>query len=375
MRTCLAIAIVAIGATAHADTDLQRFTAAVAAHDDKAVARMFGDRVSFNGMWFADRSCSTKFSDTRAVTGPELGELARCVAKVEFTAGARKTTTAAILVEKPGIEIVVEIIAGKITLIGYVVAGATPTVAPAILERDRVAGSPRLAAKDGTWAVVCIDEHGVAERSTNIDYRVVDLDSGKAIANWRFRPFKVAGKPIPVATVVWTGTGAAPAIPTRTLAHLCDPNGVDDGVEGGVEGGVVGGVEGGVEGGPGNVPPPPPPPPPPGKSPQVIAPTVLEGYRIAGNKMIVPDDTTKLDIAKAGKTKIVGSFKLCVDAAGAITSVNQLKSTGFQAYDTKIQTGIRQWRYKPFMVNGQPVPVCTAVTFIYSQALPDPPKP
>jgi hypothetical protein len=26
-----------------------------------------------------------------------------------------------------------------------------------------------------------------------------------------------------------------------------------------------------------------------------------------------------------------------------------------------------EWRYKPYNVNGKPVPVCTAVTFIYSQ--------
>jgi hypothetical protein len=374
MRTYLAIAIVAMATTAHAETDLQRFTAAVAAHDDKAIARMFGDHVSFNGMWFADRGCSTKFSGPSVVAGAGLGELARCVAKVELAAGPRKTTTAAILVEKPGIEIVVEIISGKITYLGFLIPGGMPTVAPTILERDRVAGSPRLAAQTGTWAAVCIDEHGVAQRSTNVDIYDLDVASAKTIAGWRFRPFKVGGTAVPVVMVVWTGAGTAPPLRARMMGRVCenDENGVEGGEEGGVEGGVVGGVSSDDMGVP---PPPPPPPPPPGKSPQVVAPTVLEGYRIAGNKMIAPDDMTKLDIAKAGKTKIVGSFKLCVDAAGAVTSVNQLKSTGFQAYDTKIQVGIRQWRYKPFMVNGQPVAVCTAVTFIYSQALPDPPKP
>jgi hypothetical protein len=28
---------------------------------------------------------------------------------------------------------------------------------------------------------------------------------------------------------------------------------------------------------------------------------------------------------------------------------------------------MRNWRYKPYLVNGKAVPVCTAVTFIYSQ--------
>ena len=45
-----------------------------------------------------------------------------------------------------------------------------------------------------------------------------------------------------------------------------------------------------------------------------------------------------------------------------------LKSTGFPAYDSKIQSKIRgEWRYEPYNVNGKAVPVCTAVTFIYSR--------
>jgi TonB family protein len=99
---------------------------------------------------------------------------------------------------------------------------------------------------------------------------------------------------------------------------------------------------------------------------------MLEGLRISGVKNIVPDDVTKVEIQRSGKTKIIGSFKLCIDANGAVLSVAQLKSTGFSAYDTKIKTAMQAWRYKPYTVNGKPVPVCTAVTFIYSQVDPEP---
>ena len=81
--------------------------------------------------------------------------------------------------------------------------------------------------------------------------------------------------------------------------------------------------------------------------------------------------------AKAGvppKDKIVGSFKLCVDVDGKVSNVTRLKSTGFEAYDKKILTEMRtNWAYRPYQVNGKTVPVCTAVTFIYSQAAPTPP--
>jgi len=139
-----------------------------------------------------------------------------------------------------------------------------------------------------------------------------------------------------------------------------DPNGEVGGEEGGVAGGVVGGVVG--------APPPPPPPPPPPQPPQNVPPTMLEGSRISGEKMIAPDDVTKTEIQRSGKDKVIGSFKLCLTVDGSISSVTMLKSTGFGAYDTKIQGKMRsEWRYKPYNVNGKPVPVCTAVTFIYSQ--------
>ena len=45
-----------------------------------------------------------------------------------------------------------------------------------------------------------------------------------------------------------------------------------------------------------------------------------------------------------------------------------LKSSGFPSYDAKIKNKMQnEWKYKPYAVNGRAVPVCTAVTFIYSQ--------
>ena len=52
---------------------------------------------------------------------------------------------------------------------------------------------------------------------------------------------------------------------------------------------------------------------------------------------------------------------------GAVNTLNVLKSSGFPAYDQKITREMRNWRYRPYMINGKPAPVCTAVTFIYQQ--------
>ena len=114
--------------------------------------------------------------------------------------------------------------------------------------------------------------------------------------------------------------------------------------------------------------PAPPPSPPPPVPPQTVAPTVLDANRIGGDKDIAPDDNTQTEIGRAGITSISGSFKICLTAEGTINTVSLLKSTGFAAYDAKIQETIRRsWRYRPFMVNGKPAQVCTAVRFVYQQ--------
>ena len=138
-----------------------------------------------------------------------------------------------------------------------------------------------------------------------------------------------------------------------------DPNGEVGGEEGGVAGGVVGGVVG--------APPPPPPPPPPPAPPQNVPPTLLEGSRIAGEKQIIPDDVTKTEIQRSGKTKVIATAKLCLSTSGEVERVDLVKSSGFPNYDDKIRSAMSTWRYRPYTVNGTAVKACTAVTFIYAQ--------
>jgi len=145
------------------------------------------------------------------------------------------------------------------------------------------------------------------------------------------------------------------------------PNGVESGDPNGVESGDLNGVV---------AAPPPPPPPPPPSPPENVPPVVLENLRIAGDKNIVPDDQTKVEIARSGKDKLVGTFKLCLDIDGKISTLVLLKTTGFPDYDKKLSSTIRaEWRYRPFVVGGKPWRACTAVTFIYTQSQPPPPPP
>jgi len=110
-----------------------------------------------------------------------------------------------------------------------------------------------------------------------------------------------------------------------------------------------------------------PPTPVAPAAPRAVAPSVLEALRIVGDRRILPDDSTKGAIARSGREKISGSYKLCIAVDGTVASVSQLTSTGFPSYDETIQANLRRWRYRPYLFNGTPAAVCTAVRFVYSQ--------
>jgi hypothetical protein len=104
-----------------------------------------------------------------------------------------------------------------------------------------------------------------------------------------------------------------------------------------------------------------------------VSPSVFATLRISGETQIVPDEPTRKAIAKADK-RIIGSFKLCVDTKGIVSSVALLKSTGYRDYDAKLQFTMRSWRYRPTLAGGKPVAICGIVTFLYSQPKPPPVK-
>ncbi|MEZ4398914.1 MAG: TonB family protein [Kofleriaceae bacterium] len=111
----------------------------------------------------------------------------------------------------------------------------------------------------------------------------------------------------------------------------------------------------------------PPPPPPPPSPPKVIPPTALEQQRISGDTYIVPDDDTTVEIGRSQKAQLMIPVKVCIGRSGDVESVEILKSSGFPAYDDKVQRGVLTWKYRPFMMNGVPAPVCAILMFVYRQ--------
>lgn len=99
----------------------------------------------------------------------------------------------------------------------------------------------------------------------------------------------------------------------------------------------------------------------------IVPQVAMEQRRLSGNRDIYPGDATKLAIQRDGVRRVVTTVKMCLSSGGTVQRLELLKSSGYAEYDALIQATMRTWRYSPFAVNGEAVPVCTSITFIYNQ--------
>ena len=100
---------------------------------------------------------------------------------------------------------------------------------------------------------------------------------------------------------------------------------------------------------------------------RVVVPSrLVEGHRIAGDPQIQPPDGVRTHMMRSGQDEARGTIEMCLDTAGRVSSLRMLLSTRHPAYDARLLERMRTWRYRPYRTtDGEAVPICTAVTFIY----------
>ena len=139
--------------------------------------------------------------------------------------------------------------------------------------------------------------------------------------------------------------------PLETPAELKPEEGITLGVEGGVPGGVEGGVPGGVVGGiVGGLPQEAPP-----------APKVVR----VGGQIKVPQLVKKVDpdypeLAKQAQLGALIILEATVGTDGHVQSVTVLR--GAPIFDEPAMAAVRQWVYRPLLLNGVPTPFMLTVT-------------
>jgi protein TonB len=141
--------------------------------------------------------------------------------------------------------------------------------------------------------------------------------------------------------------------------------GVVGGIAGGVPGGGAGGVITGIIGGVSAAPPPPPPPKP------VEKPKEVQRIKVGGNvqaanliRKVVP---VYPPLAKQARISGVVRFTAIIGRDGAIQNLTLI--SGHPLLVPAATEAVKQWLYRPTLLNGEPVEVITQidVNFTLSQ--------
>jgi hypothetical protein len=327
---------------------------AVARHDAAAIASYMQVPFSYGGLWFADPECARQFPTQAKLDRSRIPAFATCLAALPLHTSKRRhqLNNIEVLEYAPGIEVELQFATQddhvSLTWLGYAgrrdASDALPTITEAAFEALRD-GPLTIGLDDATrallttgakdlglqaeyaWLKICLDATGSI---TGVHAREITSYSAErvfvgAAQTWHFRPFEAGGQPMPVCAMTRV------AYPGMTEPEVLPIELAPD------EGDVARFAQRAVK-------------------------------RVSGDPMVTPNNDDKARLADAHVGKVVGSFKVCFDGTGEVQRVTSLKSTGLERYDAKITATVRGWKYKPVLRDGQPVGVCTAVTFIYTQS-------
>jgi protein TonB len=141
-------------------------------------------------------------------------------------------------------------------------------------------------------------------------------------------------------------------VPTEIKPEESLDLGVEGGVPGGVEGGVPGGVLGGVVG---------------GLPAEAAAPTI-KAVRIGG-RMKPPALLHRVNpeypaLALAARVQALLILEATVGEDGHVKEVTVLR--GQPLFDEPAVAAVKQWRYRPLLLNGVPTPFILTVTLKFS---------
>lgn len=304
--------------------------------DPAVIESLLHGPVVDGGLVFASPECASEFNAAGEVGPTRINAFARCLATLELRPSQREYELDDIVILEygAGFEVQARFTGPRLTWIGFDARAPVITASQFLSLRktqdNAVSLPPTLEPYAHAWIDVCVNESGVVDgtqiRETTSPLAAATFEA--LVKSWRFYPLLVSGKPSPFCTHVRLARGTAPRP---------------------------------------EVIPPPVARSRSGAMPIVLGPASFESHRIRGTKNIVPDDVTKSEIAKRHITDASGMFRLCVDETGVTEAVTQLHSTGVPDYDRKIISRMHEWAYRPFEIEGHPVPVCTSVTFHYRQ--------
>ena len=151
------------------------------------------------------------------------------------------------------------------------------------------------------------------------------------------------------------------AIPKTVTIIKEDDVPVLAGVVGGVPGGFAGGGLGGVIGGIGSAAPvaPPPPPPPKVEAPKAAPQRIRVGGNVQRANQIFAPPPVYPPLAKQARIQGVVRLNAVINKEGLIEQLAAV--SGHPLLIPSALEAVKKWRYKPTLLNGEPVEVVTQI--------------
>jgi protein TonB len=255
------------------------------------------------------------------------------------------------------------------------VAHVSPRSAPDFLFQSLIIAHPEsaIARKSATMAV-SVTVHALLVAAVVIVpilfYDVIPQPSESILKAFFVAPAEVAPPPPPPpppAPALRAAVKAPAPIPSAAPATFVAPIdtpaeikqeesldlgfGVEGGVPGGVEGGVPGGVLGGIVG---------------GAMPEAPAPVKV--VRVGGN-LVAPKPIKKVapeypELARTARLGAIIIMEAQIDVHGRVKAVNVLR--GHPLFDEAAVAAVKEWRYKPLLLNGEPTEFILTVTITFN---------
>ncbi|MGA8675947.1 MAG: energy transducer TonB [Candidatus Acidiferrales bacterium] len=167
----------------------------------------------------------------------------------------------------------------------------------------------------------------------------------------------------PVARLIHNGQMLAPTVIPKKVEMIKEEElppdvgavGVVGGVPGGVPGGQAGGVLGGIIGGTGSALPPPP---------KAAPSRIRVGGNVAAAKLIRQVTPVYPTIAKTAHISGTVVLHAIISKDGSIQELTYV--SGPPLLMRNAMDAVRQWRYNPTLLNGEPVEVDTTISVVFT---------
>ncbi len=167
----------------------------------------------------------------------------------------------------------------------------------------------------------------------------------------------------PVARLIHNGQMTAPTVIPKKVSMIKEEElppdvgavGVTGGVPGGVPGGQAGGVLGGIIGGTGAGLPPPP---------KVTPKSIRVGGNVAQANLIRQVTPVYPAIAKTAHISGTVLLHAIIGKDGTVQDLQYV--SGPPLLMRSAMDAVRQWRYKPTLLNGEPVDVDTTISVVFT---------